>query len=166
MHRETFMQTHRDSTERRTPAHPTTGQRARQIRGSPLSIQEGILTGMRNSRQIGQANRAVRHLKLSNRREHGLQGRLSPMGAINPGWRIMVRFKQSGDNRGDHAIGAAISKVWVSIQSRKSSGICLGFMWGMRFHVGDEQHQQCQTLPPKRASLKSPRKPGFTKRRG
>jgi hypothetical protein len=53
------------------------------------------------------------------------------MGAINAGWRIMVRFKQSGDNRCDHAIGAAISKVWVSIQSRKSSGICFGFMRGM-----------------------------------
>ena len=41
-------------------------------------------------RKIRQANRAVCHLDVSGCREHGLQGRVSPMGAPVAGWRLAI----------------------------------------------------------------------------
>ena len=72
-------------------AGPTAGPRARQIRGSPLPVAQGIPISLRTGRQGWTANRAPRHLDISNRREHGLQGRLSPMGGPAAGWGITVR---------------------------------------------------------------------------
>jgi len=54
--------------------------RTRPICVSSLSVQEGIPANMRNCRKVRQANRAVCHFELPNRRKSGLQGRTSPMG--------------------------------------------------------------------------------------
>jgi hypothetical protein len=45
---------------------------ARPICFSPLSGPEGLPTDVRNSWKVRQANRAVRHLDIPDRREHGL----------------------------------------------------------------------------------------------
>jgi hypothetical protein len=45
---------------------------ARPVCFSSLPIQEGVPAGVRNCRQVRQANRAMRHLELPDRREHGI----------------------------------------------------------------------------------------------
>ena len=55
-------------------------RRARPICIPPLSISKGVSANVRNCREVRQANRAMCYLDIPNRREHGLQGRFSPMG--------------------------------------------------------------------------------------
>ena len=57
--------------------------RARSICIPPLKGPQGVSSNARNSWQIRQANRAVRHRELSDRRELGLQGRISPIGGTS-----------------------------------------------------------------------------------
>jgi hypothetical protein len=55
---------------------------------SPLSISEDVLAEVRNCREVRQANREVCRRKLPDRREHGLQGRISPMQRLPVNWGI------------------------------------------------------------------------------
>ena len=71
----------------------------------------------------------------SDRREPGPQGRLSQMGAPPAHRRIMTCFKCFRVDWGGNAVEATISNVLVSIQSRKSSGICFVFIWGNKQHL-------------------------------
>ena len=57
---------------------------------STLPVAQGISIGLRTCREERQADRAVRHLDVSGRREHGVQGRVSPMGAIAAGRRLKI----------------------------------------------------------------------------
>jgi hypothetical protein len=76
---------------------------------------EKLLTLLRSAPV--ERDRFVSHLYQS-RRDIGEHAKQSASRARkSSGVSSVVRFTQSGDNRGDHAIGAAISKVWVAIQS-------------------------------------------------
>ena len=83
----------------RTPLHtlrkvagPTSGQRARQIRGSPLPVAQGIQVSLPTRRKEREANRALRHLDLPSHREHGIQGRFPPMGTLVAHRRLIIRL--------------------------------------------------------------------------
>ena len=53
---------------------------------------------MRNRRKVSrQADRALRDLDLPSRREHGVQGRLSPVGALAASWRLEFRHLLTSD---------------------------------------------------------------------
>jgi hypothetical protein len=60
--------------------------RARPICFSPLSVQESVPADLPNCREVRQAN----YLNTSDRRVHGLQGRVSEMTASAAGRRLIA----------------------------------------------------------------------------
>ena len=74
----------------------TQRMKCKSLAGSRLVIAPGgcaTLAGMAkqansDTTEIQRGNRAVRHRELPACREHGLQGRLSPMGALTLNWRL------------------------------------------------------------------------------
>jgi hypothetical protein len=80
--RDVHCETHRDSAECRAAASTTSGQRARQIRCSPLPVAAGIPVRVPTRREEREANRALCHLDLPSAREHGLQG--TPVAGTSP----------------------------------------------------------------------------------
>ena len=61
---------------------------AGQIYITSLPIAQGIPVSLRTGRKERQAHRALRHLDVSGRREHGLQGRPPPVGGVVAGRRL------------------------------------------------------------------------------
>ena len=62
-----------------------------------LSIPQGIPTNVRNCWEVRQANRAARHLKLPDRREHGLQRRLPAVATRVAGWGLKLGASSGQD---------------------------------------------------------------------
>ena len=52
-------------------------------------VQSVSQADVRSSREVKQANRAVVIATFPGHREHGVQGRVLPMGGLAPGWRVI-----------------------------------------------------------------------------
>ena len=65
--------------------------RARPLRCSSLSIAERISEGIRDGREVWQADRTLCNFDVPDRGENGFPWRLSPMGALAPNWRMKSR---------------------------------------------------------------------------
>ena len=52
-------------------------------------VQSVSQADVRSSREVKQANRAVVIATFPGRREHGVPGRVLPMGGLAPGWRVI-----------------------------------------------------------------------------
>ena len=118
------------------------------------SIDEPCETGGKSG------NRIERRLvsTFSDRREPGPQGRLSQMGALPAHRRIMTCFKCFRVDWGGNA-----SNVLVSIQSRKSSGICFVFHLGEQTtSVMAKDFRQILQAFEFQGDIILPRKPGFS----
>ena len=120
MHRDTFIakltriaalrqqlpgdSSHQSAADRRTTAGRAASQRARQVRCSPLPVAQGIPVSLPTRRKRRQANRALCRLDFPSRREHGLQGRISPMGGFAADWKLITvgyrdrSFKKTGND--------------------------------------------------------------------
>jgi hypothetical protein len=97
MHRETFI-------AKLTEVQQTVEQLLAQLQASEhdrfaahlYPSRREYRVGLPTRREIRQANRAMRHLELPDRREPGLQRRISPMGALAANWTLKIAIPDYG----------------------------------------------------------------------
>jgi hypothetical protein len=97
---------HLDSMYRYDPTSIGT-RRARPICFSSLPVPQGVSSDLRDGREVREANRAVRHLELPGRREHGFQGRLSTRSTSCGSEIDPERFQISAGKHAQRALRAA-----------------------------------------------------------